>query len=67
MTYEDILHYLIDMIIETLEEINDCKDIKNLDFVIGEKTAYVDCLEIIQSLKSNEKLNFVIQQKFPLN
>ena len=55
---------LIDMLISNLEEINSVP-LTN-DFVLGEKTAYVDCLEMIQSLKTNKKLNFVIQQKFPL-
>ncbi len=45
MRSEQVLLNLIKVILTNLEELNSC-EIKN-EFVYGEKTAYVECLEII--------------------
>ncbi len=46
---EQTLIQLVHLLLEFLDEINDPIDtFENSDFVLGEKTAYVECLELIQ-------------------
>ena len=66
-TAEEILVQMIELFQEYLDEIQSatkCDD----DFFYGEKTAYVECLEIIQQwyhAKQNG-LNYNIEEKYPL-
>ena len=59
-----ILNYLIELLEGYLIEINDLEG----DFSIGEKYAYVECLEIIQKWeKAGEAgLNYDIEERFPV-
>ncbi len=38
------------------------------DFIYGAKSAYVECLELLQSLKSSKRLglHYNIEEKYPL-
>ncbi len=63
-TAEVILRYLIELLEDYLLEINDMDG----DFSIGEKYAYIECLEIIQKWeKAGEAgLNYDIEKRFPV-
>lgn len=63
-TAEVILRYLIELLEDYLLEINDMDG----DFSIGEKYAYIECLEIIQKWeKAGEAgLNYDIEKRFPI-
>ena len=62
------LMYLKSKIEEYLDELNCVKDIENDDFSYGEKTALVECLEIIQLWDDAEEagLDYVIEDRYPL-
>ncbi len=68
-TEEAILTYLIELLVYYLEELEETdRDNSNM-FVYGEKTAYVECLEIIQTWRKAELrgLNFDIEKRFPID
>lgn len=66
-TAEEVLCYIIDLFTSYLEELADVWEDKD-DFAYGEKTAYTECLEIVQCWKDAEKhgLGFEIEKRFPL-
>ncbi len=46
---EQTLALLVELLLDFLDEINEpLENYTNADFVLGRKTAYVECLEIIQ-------------------
>ena len=63
-TAEEILKYLIELLEYYLWEINDLDG----DFFIGEKYAYIECLEIIQKWEkaSEAGLDYNIEKRFPV-
>lgn len=66
-TARGTLELIITTLMECLEELykTDCRC---NDFIYGEKTAYIECLELIQHWEDAEKngLNFNIEARFPL-
>lgn len=64
MKAQDVLTKLIEIITLNLNELATC-GLKNL-FVYGEKTAYVECLEILQSWEgaTMHNLDYNIQEKY---
>ena len=51
---EQTLARLVELLLEFLDEINEpIESYSNADFVLGRKTAYVECLEIIQDIWIN--------------
>ena len=64
MRTEQVLITLINVIVTNLEELNSC-EIKN-QFVYGEKTAYVECLEIINLWDKSpiKQSNINLRKKF---
>ena len=57
---------LIDHILSSLDELkNGCP---GDDFILGQKYAYVECLELLQRLASPSELHidFAIEDKYPL-
>ena len=68
LTERETLLYLIDLLTDNLDELNfatgECAD----QFAYGEKTAYAECLEVIQLWSESEKngLNYEIEKKYPL-
>ena len=68
MNTEETLIYLIDLLLFYLEELKDEKDIPSQQFTYGEKTAYTECLEVLQLWKHSHEhgLDFDIEAKFPL-
>ena len=47
-TAEEILAKLIYVLFENLTELKDVKDAPDQKFQYGEKTAYIECLELLQ-------------------
>ncbi len=62
---EEVLKYLIGYLELCLDELYEAEE---NDFVYGEKTAYVECLEIIQtwSKAKSSGLDYDIEKKYPL-
>lgn len=68
MTASQTLKYIIGLLTYYLE--NDKTDNPSIsEFIMGERTAFVECLEIIQLWKSADRhgLNFDIEARFPLS
>ncbi len=65
MTAEKVLIYLKDILEYYLEELN---TVENTEFILGERTAYIECLEIIQRWKNAKEigLNYPIEVRFPI-
>lgn len=64
-TDEEVLLILKDTIEISLEEIS---ALKRTSFLFGEKMAYVECLEIIQSWEKAKEigLNYDIEERYPV-
>ena len=67
---KEILSYMIELLKEYLEELNAAvaETEEERGFFCGEKTAYAECLEIIQRWKgaAEHGLNFEIEKRYPL-
>lgn len=65
---DQLLSDLIDLLIYYLTELSDVFDEPTTQFVYGEKTAYVECLEFIANWDRAEEngLNFEVEERFPL-
>lgn len=63
-----VIEYLIGLILERLDDIQDIMDAPEDQFAYGEKTAYVEVAEILQYWKKSKKhgLDFRIEDKYPL-
>ena len=59
---------LIEMIVAFKEYIEEIEEEESDTFLYGEKTAYVECLEMIQEWEGAKVfgLNFDIEKKYPL-
>ena len=68
LTASQTLQYLIGILFEYLEELREVGSTDANRFAYGEKSAYTECLEIIQYWKQAEirGLNFSIEDRFPL-
>ncbi len=64
---EDILIDMIHFFQEYLDAINDYNDV-DMDFLEGEKFAYVECLEMIQEWEKADEygLDYDIEEKYPV-
>ncbi len=67
-TAEEILEYIISLFVYYLEELKEADGYNKDSFIHGEKTAYVECLEIIQKWSKSAiyGLNFDIEERFPI-
>ena len=65
---EEVLEMMIKTLLVYLEELFEYKDIKTQQFQYGERLAYTECLEWIQSWEKAKinGLDFDIEQKYPL-
>lgn len=65
MNAEEILIYIINLFTYYLEELNNSE---TNDFIHGEKTAYVETLEILQrwNKSKNFGLNYEIEDKYKI-
>ena len=69
LTSETVIKYLIDLIHINLEEIEDIeKEGGGNLFIVGEKIAYVECLEILQMWEKSDEygLNYDIEGRYPI-
>lgn len=58
----DILNKLVKHILSSLDELRCCKPAD--DFIIGQRYAYADCLELLQSFCRS--IDFDIEKRYPL-
>jgi len=68
-TSEETLRFIIDQFIENLNRLYSEKS-KNKKFVLGEKYAYVECLEHIQEFWDKAEINgldFDIEERYSLD
>lgn len=65
MKYKEILETIKEILERNLEELNECE---SNDFIEGERTGYVDLLEMIQDLDKDNgiKFDYAIEKRFPL-
>ena len=63
-----VMLYLIDLLTDNLDELNFATGEDADQFAYGEKTAYAECLEVIQLWSESEKngLDYAIEKKYPL-
>jgi len=68
METEEVLKMMIKKLLEYIEELKEYSNIYGEEFRYGERTAYTECLEMIQQWKEakNKGLDFEIEQKYPL-
>ena len=68
LSADEILGYIIELLLSYLEELNKVHRPDKEQFISGERTAYVECLEIIQSWEHARKngLDFDIEARFPV-
>ena len=68
MGAKEVLEYMARILLEYLEELKDTKPNDSDCFGYGERTAYTECLEMIQLWKNAKQvgLDFEIEKKFPL-
>ena len=63
----ETLEYIIELLLYYLENLS-ADGLKGDGFILGEKTAYAECLEIVQLWEHAQKsgLDFDIEARFPL-
>lgn len=68
MKAEDVLERMAARILEYLEELQCSKADDDDGYKYGEKTAYTECLEMIQRWEGAKRigLDFEIEKKYPL-
>ncbi len=69
MTADETLSYAINYLLLILQELSEITDCPSQAFDYGQKTAFTECLEILQlwTKARNGILNFDIEKRFPLN
>lgn len=69
MKEKETLSYIKNMLVDRLKELQEIKSDDENQFAYGEKTAYAECLEWLQTVWEDAKkngLNFDIEKVFPL-
>ena len=68
LTAKQTLENLIEVLTESLRELNEEPPIETAEFIIGEQTAYAECLEIVQKWKHAKRygLDYDVEKKFCL-
>lgn len=66
-TAVETLNYLIDLLLYYLNEF-DLAQSPVEEFVLGERTAYIECLEVVQGWRNAHKvgLDFDIEARYPI-
>lgn len=66
MNSQDTVIYLKELLISYLDDLKDIR--RDTPFAYGEKTAYTECLEILQLWEhaATHGLNFDIEKRYPL-
>ena len=67
-TADEILVDLLDKIIVSLEEIEDGNLKEDKNFILGEKVAFIECLEIIKRWEKARAIgfDFNVRERYPL-
>lgn len=67
-TSENLLNSIINLLLSYLEELSSATSFDKDQFLYGEKTAYTECLEWLQTWEhaGATGLNFDIEERFPL-
>ena len=65
---EDVLKYMTDLLLYYLEQLANIDSNSSEQFFYGEKTAYTECLEVVQYWEKAKEygLDFNIEKKYPL-
>ena len=65
---EELLEYLIALLLYHLDVLKDVKNTPEKQFAYGEKTAYVECLEVLSEWDKAKKygLDFEVEERYPL-
>lgn len=68
MSSEDTILYLKELLLYYLDDLKEVGDNQNNLFAYGEKTAYTECLEVLQLWENAARhgLDFDIEKKYPL-
>ena len=68
MNAQDTIIYLKDLLLNYLDELKGVRDKSDTLFAYGEKTAYTECLEVLQLWENAERngLDFDIEKRYPL-
>ena len=68
MGAKEVLEHMAERLLEYLEELRDTKPDDADGFGYGERTAYTECLEMIQLWENAKQvgLDFAIEKKYPL-
>ena len=68
MNAKDTILYLKELLLTYLDELKEVRDSDDTLFAYGEKTAYTECLEILQRWESAQSygLDFNIEERYPL-
>ena len=68
MNATDTILYLIELLLVYLDELKEIKDGNASPFAYGEKTAYTECLEVLQQWDGAKRngLDFDIEKRYPL-
>ncbi len=66
LTAKQTLLYMVELFTEYVQELEMAD--KNNDFAYGEKTAYIECLEVMQHWKGAKAagLDYEIEKRYPL-
>ncbi len=68
LTAKQTLKNLIDVLTESLQELNEEPPSETADYIQGEKTAYAECLEIVQKWKRAKRygIDYDVEKEFCL-
>lgn len=68
MNAKDTILYLKELLLFYLDELKEVTDDEDSLFAYGEKTAYTECLEVLQLWESaaDHGLDFDIEKRYPL-
>lgn len=68
MNIQDTFIYLKELLLFYLDDLKDVTDSQSTLFEYGEKTAYTECLEVLQLWEHAARygLDFDIEKKYPL-
>jgi len=67
-TAEEVLVFMIDRLLENLDDLYECVDTPETQYQYGQKVAYLDCLIMIQSWidACQNGLDFDLTEKYKL-
>lgn len=66
---EEVLEMMIRLLILSIEELMEYRNVEGQEFEYGERLAYTECLECIQTWKYAEVngLDFDVEERYPLD